>query len=72
MQHRKNRIRKKRVVCIKYTTMEEMRREKRRVRLVSLCYCILFSSDSKGEDRSDGGHSAIVSGMCFVHVFLRI
>lgn len=70
MQHRKNRIRKKRVVCIKYTTMEEMRREKRRVRLVSLCY--LFSSDSKGEDRSDGGHSAIISGMCFVHVFLRI
>lgn len=50
--------------------MEEMRREKRRVRLVSLCY--LFSSDSKGEDRSDGGHSAIVSGMCFVDVFLKI
>ena len=63
MQHSKNRIRKKRVVCIKYT----WRKGEERGAGESLLL-FLFPGDSKGEDRCDGGHSAVVSGMCFVHV----
>ena len=48
----------------------EKREEENRAGEPLLLY--LFSSDSKGEDRSDGGHSATVSGMCFVDVFLKI
>ena len=46
---------------------KEKREEERRAGDSLLLF--LFPGDSKGEDRSDGGHSAVVSGMCFVHVF---
>ena len=45
----------------------EKREEERRADESLLLF--LFPGDSKGEDRSDRGHSAVVSGMCFVHVF---
>ena len=45
----------------------EKREEERRAGESLLLF--LFPGDSQGKDRSDGGHSAVVSGMCFVHVF---
>ena len=65
---KRKRIRKKRVIFItqSWRKGEERRGEEGWDESLLL---FLFPDDSKGEDRSDGGHSAVVSGMCFVHVF---
>ena len=67
MQNSKNRTRRKELLHKVHREGNEKREEKRRAG--ESLQLFLFPGDSKGEDRSDGGHSAVVSGMCFVHVF---
>ena len=68
LQNSKNRIRRKEMFAwsTPWRKWEERRREEGWNESLLL---FLFPGDSKGEDRSDRGHSAVVSGMCFVHVF---
>jgi len=67
LQHSKQNKKEKSCLHKVHRGGKEKREEERRAGESLLLF--LFPGDSKGEDRSDGGQSAVVSGMCFVHVF---